>query len=304
MRNRGEYDAAKSKIVVEAGAATLIVHVRVGNLPPLQHPGALTVAVPESSTPYQRACAVAAAISGRYPGSIPKMAGYLAGGRARGQAQAEAYINTAWGQLRPPRLKPRRSTPPQPRRLRATDPSPGSLLTPDGDPYRNLERPAEILRKYHCACGNPETVIAVQAQVSSGNTRSCGCLQHQARHQKRPSVPRAETQAAREWAQRNGIETGSNGRLPDRVIASYRLSQAGRPELLGADELLLEQSVQQWAQAAGRPLNARGRVPGSLWLEFAEEQMEGERQIMAALRDGSVGHSRAPSAQHPLPASP
>ncbi len=165
---------------------------------------------------------MAAAIEARYPESIPKLAEYLAGGQPQGQGQADAYILATWGQLRPPRPKPQRTALPRQRQLRATDPHAGSLLTPIGNPYRNPERPAEILRDYSCACGNTGSVTAVQAQVTSGNTRSCGCLQDQARRQKRPVISRAETQAAREWAHQSGIEVGGLGRLPDRIIASYR----------------------------------------------------------------------------------
>src|SRR5262249_37278047 len=154
-----------------------------------------------------------------------------------------------WGQLRSPRPKPQRTTPPRQRLLKATDPHPGSLLNPIGDPYRNPERPSEIFRDYRCACGTTEKATAVQAQVTSGNTRSCGCLQDQIRRQKRPAITRVETQAAREWARRTGMETGGNGRLPDRVIASYRLYQSGHAEILSRTGSLEEKHVREWAHA-------------------------------------------------------
>jgi hypothetical protein len=121
-------------------------------------------------------------------------------------------------------------------------------------------------------------VTTVQAQVTSGNTRSCGCLQDQARRQKRQDISRAETQAAREWARWNGMETGSSGRLPDRIIASYRLHQADHPEILSADGLLEEKGVQEWAHANALPLAARGRVPSNLWLDFAEDYLAQHEQ--------------------------
>jgi Probable Zinc-ribbon domain len=240
LRDRSGHGTEKSRILAEAGAVAGVIHVRVGALPPLVALNALTVCVPERSTPYEQACAVAEAITARYPGSIPKMTEYLADGRPRGQAQADAYILATWGQLRPPRQKPQRTTSPRQRQLQMTDPHPGSLLTPLGNPYRNPERLAEILRDYRCACGTPENVTAVQSQVTSGNTRSCGCLQDKARQQRRPAIARADTQAAREWARQRGIQTGGNGRLPDRVVSSYRLHQAGHPEVLGAGKLLEE----------------------------------------------------------------
>jgi hypothetical protein len=273
LRERSAHEAEKSRVLAEAGVVAIAIHVRVGALPPVQSPHALTVSVAEQSTPYQQACAAAAAIEARYPRSIPKLAEYLAGGQSRGQAQADAYILATWGQLRPPRPKPQRTAPPRQRQLRATDSHPGSLLTPAGNPYRNPERPAEILRDYRCGCGNPESVTAVQAQVTSGNTRSCGCLQDQARRQKRPAISRAETQAAREWADQNGIEVGSNGRLPDRIVASYRLSQAGHASILGDGKLLEEKHVREWARANSRPLAARDRVSSGQWIEFADDYL-------------------------------
>ena len=134
LRERSGHEAEKSKVLKEAGVVATVVHVRVGTLPPLQAPHALTVSVPEGSTPYEQACAVAAAIEARYPGSIPKLAEYLASGRARGQAQADAYILATWGQLRPPRPKPQRTTPPRQRQLKADRPTSRQPAHPHGEP--------------------------------------------------------------------------------------------------------------------------------------------------------------------------
>lgn len=273
LRERTGHEAEKSRVLKEAGIVDVVVHVRVGTLPPLQAPHALTVPVPERANPYRQACAVAAAIEARYPGSIPELGEYLASGQARGQAQANAYILATWGQLRPPRPRPQRSAAPRQRQLRATDPHPDSLLTPIGSPYRNPERLTEIVRKYRCACPAHTEVTAVQAQVTSGNTRSCGCLQDQSKRRKRRAVSRVETQAAREWARQVGMQIGGNGRLPDRIIASHRLHQAGRLEMLSSDGLLEEERVREWAHANSRPMAARGRVPGNLWLDFVEDYL-------------------------------
>jgi hypothetical protein len=273
LRERSGHEAEKSQVLKEAGKVATVVHVRVGVLPPLEPPSAMPVSVPEKATSYEQERAVAAAVEARYPGNIPKLADYLASGRALGQAQADAYILAIWGQLRPPRPKPQRTTPPRQRSLTATNPGPNSLLTPIGDPYRNPKRPTEVLRDYRCACGNIEIVTAVQSQVTSGNTRSCGCLRDEIRRQKRPAISRAETQAAREWVRETGAVIGENGRLPDRIIASYRLHLAGHGNILGEDGFLGEQHVRGWAQTNHRPLRARGQLPSKLWLEFADDYL-------------------------------
>ena len=269
LRDRSRHEAEKSTVLKQAGALDVMVHVRVGNLHALQAPHAISVPVPERSAVHKRACAIAAAIGSRYPGSIPALAEYQASGHERGQAQATAYILATWGQLRPPRSKPARITPPKQRELKATDPHRDSLLVPIGAPYRNPDRRGESLRDYRCACGT-EPVTAVQAQVTSGNTRSCGCLRDQAKRQMRPAVPQVETQAAREWVRQHEIPLNGNGRLSDQVIASYRLAKAGHTELIGPDGLLDEKHVREWAAVTGRPMAARGRVPSGLWLDFAE----------------------------------
>jgi hypothetical protein len=271
VRDRSTHEAEKSTILKKAGAAAVVVHVRVGNLVAIEAPYAITVPVPERSTVHERAIAVAAAVEARYPGSIPELAGYQASGQVRGQAQAHAYIIATWGELRPPRAKPQRTTPRKQRPLKATAPHPDSLLVPIGDPYRNLGRPAEIRRDYRCACGTERALV--QAQVTSGNTRSCGCLREQANRQRQPAVSRAETQAAREWSRQAGITLGDSGRLPGRVIASYRLQQAGRTDVLGADGLLDEKHVREWARDKDRPLGARNRLPSDLWLDFTKDYL-------------------------------
>ncbi|MEU6277502.1 histone-like nucleoid-structuring protein Lsr2 [Streptomyces populi] len=281
-RDRRHYETEKSQVLVAAGLLDLLVHVRLGELPALTVPEALTVPMPERSTPYQQACAVAAAIEARIPGSVPGLDGYLAGKQPRFQDQADAYILAAWGELRPPRRRPERAESPRPRRLKETKPHQDSLLTPVDAPYRNPDRPKEIIRDYRCACGNAR-FTAVQAQVTSGNTKSCGCLRNQAKRQKRSTISGAETQGARDWAREQGIEVGANGRVPDRIIASYRLSKAGRSDALGVDGLLEEHCVQQWAQLSGHKLGARGRVTSEVWLAYATDCLtEGEPDDGAA----------------------
>ncbi|MGI5158916.1 zinc-ribbon domain-containing protein [Microbispora sp. CA-102843] len=271
LRDRQAREIEKSDVLVQAGILDLVVHVRVGDLQPLEAPHALSVSVPEQSTPYEQACAVATALEARFPGAIPGLGDYLAGGRAQRQDHADAYILATWGELRPPRPKRERATP-RPRRLKSTEPHRDSLLVPKGDPYRNPSRPDQIIRDYRCQCGR--TTTAVQSQVTSGNTRSCGCLQDQAKRQPRPVISRTDTSAAREWARSLGIAIGSSGRVPDRVTASYWLHGAGHLQLLGPDLLLQEKLVREWAHATSRPLGARGRVPGELWIDYVRDYLK------------------------------
>lgn len=273
QRDRRQYENGKSRVLIEAGLLDLLIHVRIGDLPEMVAPHALVVAVPERATAYQQASAVASALSERFPEAVPGLDAYLNGGAARHQAVADAYITAVWGELRPPRRKPKKASPPAPRRLSPTVPHAGSLLSAVSEPYRNPENPDEIIRDYQCACRNPEIFTAVQSQVTYGNTRSCGCLAAQARRRWRPAVSKVETHAVRAWAQQRRIAIGGSGRVPDPVTSSYRLDQAGRDDLLGPDGLLDEAHVREWAVSAGRQLGARGRVTGELWLDYSTEKL-------------------------------
>jgi hypothetical protein len=275
LRERGTYEAEKSEVLHATGEVDLVVHVRVGPLPPLQASYALAVSVPERATTYEKACAVGTAIEAKYPGSLPKFAEYLAGGRNRGQSQADSFIVTVWGQLKPPRPKPQRVEAPRLRKLKATDPHPSSLLVPVGDPYRNPKKPTEIIRDYECSCSDHNRVTYVQSQVKSGNTRSCGCLTKKFKQRDRiaDTVTPEEATAALSWASRIGIAMQENERLFNRVVASYRLDQAHHLEVLGANGLLEDKHVREWAYANNRMLAARGRVPDGLWLDFAADYL-------------------------------
>lgn len=269
-RDRVSFEEEKSCVLVEAGFVDLVVNVRIGALPELDSPHAMTVPLPERSSAHEQASAVAAAIEARFPGSVPRLETYTAHRRPRAQDSAEAYIAAVWGISRPLSPKPLRAAP-KPRLLRATQPHPDSLLTPTGPPHRNPERPTEIIRDYRCQCGAP--VTKVQSQVTSGNTRSCGCLQQQDRHRRRTPLSAAETQAIRNWARECNVPLGSSGRIPDHVTASWQLVRAGLLGLLGPDHVLKEERVLRWAGDAGQPLGARGRITGKLWLEYAAEAL-------------------------------
>ncbi|MEU6230420.1 zinc-ribbon domain-containing protein [Streptomyces sp. NPDC047042] len=272
-RDRRQYENDKSRVLVEAGLLELLIHVRIGDLPEMVARHALVVAVPERATAYEQTSAVASALSARFPEAAAGLEAYLNGGTARHQAAADAYITAVWGELRPPRRKPKKAGSPTPRRLSPTAPHPDSLLSPVSEPYRNPENPDEIIRDYQCACRNPAIFPAVQSQVTYGNTRSCGCLATQARRRRRPAVSGTETRAVRAWADQRGIAIGGSGRVPDRVTASYRLDQAEREDLLGPDGLLDEAGVREWAVREGRRLGARGRVTGELWLDYSTEEL-------------------------------
>uniref|UniRef100_A0AAU2VZZ5 Zinc-ribbon domain-containing protein n=1 Tax=Streptomyces sp. NBC_00008 TaxID=2903610 RepID=A0AAU2VZZ5_9ACTN len=287
-RDRRQYESEKGQVLVAADLLDLLVHVRLGDLPPLETAQALAVPVPERSTVYQQACAAAAAIEARFPGSVPGLDAYLVGGHSRRQDQADAFIVALWGELRPPRRRPARTQPRRPRPLKETPPHNDSLLTPAGAPYRNPDRPKEILRDYSCACGNPRLFTAVQAQVTSGNTRSCRCLQRQVKRQWRVPLSRAETRAVREWARQQGIDVGTSGRIADRVAASWHLHRAGRLDVLGADGLVDERCVRQWAQRDGVHLGARGRVTSGAWLAYAAHCLGPDDSDVAANRQQQV----------------
>ncbi|WP_431897568.1 zinc-ribbon domain-containing protein [Nonomuraea sp. bgisy101] len=274
LRNRQARENEKGQVLVQAGLLDLIVHVRVGDLQPLVAPHALSVSVREQSTPYEQACAVAFSLEARFPGAISGLGDYLAGGRPQRQGQADEYIIATWGELHPPRPKRERAAP-QPRKLKSTEPHPDSLLAAMSEPYRNPSRPDQIIRDYRCRCG--ATTAAVQSQVTSGNTRSCGCLQDQVRRKPRPIISRADTSAAREWARSLRIIIGGSGRVPDQITASYWLHRAGYLQLLGPDLLLQEKLVREWAQKTGQPLGARGRVPGQLWIGYARDYLKRQR---------------------------
>ncbi|MFH8293662.1 zinc-ribbon domain-containing protein [Streptomyces sp. NPDC018059] len=272
-RDRRAHDSEKSQVFTSAGLLDLLVHVRVGGLPALEGRQALAVPMPERSTPYQQACATAAAIEARFPGSVPGLDDYLTEGRPRSQDQADAYILAVWGELRPLRRRPARTQPRHPRALRDTAPHHNSLLTPIGPPYRHSDHPAKIMRDYRCACDNTHRFTAIQAQVTSGNTKSCGCLRNQVKRQQRATAARAETLEVRQWARKHEIDVAASGRVSGRLVASYRLSRAGRLDDVATDGLLDEHRVRQWAQLHGVEMGAKGRVTNEIWLAYTAHRL-------------------------------
>ncbi|MET9221766.1 hypothetical protein ABZX65_23780 [Streptomyces sp. NPDC003300] len=269
--NRRE-EGEKSAVLAAAGLTNALVHVRIGDLKPVEGEHALTVALAEGSSPHEQACAVAALLQERFPGSCPGLKDYRSGGVPTGQHQAEAYIVAVWGEIRPPR-RPRPKKERSPRALTASVPSADSWLTPNGEPYRNPDKPSEIVRDYQCRCGNSCT--AVQSQVSYGTTTSCGCRAAEARRNPRLVITPAETQEVRTWAKEQGIAIGRTGRTPGRLVASFRMARAGYQEHLGSDGLLHETPVKAWATQNEHPLGVRGRITSDLWLHYAADILSG-----------------------------
>ncbi|MFI0968346.1 zinc-ribbon domain-containing protein [Streptomyces sp. NPDC021080] len=201
---------------------------------------------------------------------LPGLAGYEARGTEAAAADAEAAL---LGERYQPRRLPKPVAPPREQRgLKATLPPPGSRLTPIGPPYKNPTPRAGSLRDYVCDCGG--TLIgAVQADVSRGNTLSCGCLAKEAKTRARGRTDHVLVQAARHWAAGHGVEPGTSGALDARVLASYRLYTAGRADLLGSDSLIPEGTVRHWAEANRIPLLNRDRLPARAWRDYADEQL-------------------------------
>ncbi len=276
QRDRRQYENDKSRVLVEAGLLHLLIHVRIGDLPEMVAPHALVVAVPEGATAYQQASAVASALATRFPEAVPGLNTYLNGGMPRHRAAADAYITAVWGELRPPRRKPKKVGSPAPRRLSPRAPHADSLLSPVSEPYRNPEDPDEVVRDYRCDCGDPGIFTAAQSQVTSRNTRSCGCLATQARQRPRPAVSKTETHAVRAWAQQRAMAIGGSGRArPGRGCSTRRVFASG-------------------AVSAGRQLGARGRVTGELWLDYSTKELAAGPHIKETRRAGRTAAWSSP----------
>jgi hypothetical protein len=273
-RDRLAWDVEKGQVLTSIGMLDLMVHVRIGGLPPLSAPHALAVEIAEQGSAFEQAAAAGRAIESRFPGSLPRLNDYITGGRTGQDDVADAYINAVWGTpLVRSRRKPEGELRKRPnRKLQAKAPPTDSLLVPVGGPYRSPGNQRKILRDYECQ-GEGNRITREQSQVTRGDIRSCGCLEMQAKSQPRRSVPRAETRQARRWAQQTGIPLKSNGRVPDQVIASFRLHQAGQLHLLGPAGVLDEDRVRDWANKMGLRLGARNRLPSRAWLDFTDQHL-------------------------------
>lgn len=148
------------------------------------------------------------------------------------------------------------------------------------------------MRDYDCACGG-RLIGTAQADVSRGNTFSCGCLAQESRRAPRGRHDRALTQAARQWAQAAGISVNTNGALHARVLASYRLHTAKAGKSLGLDELIPENEVRAWMKENNIQPLGRDRIPSHAWSTYADNflwtqsrETAGRRRVKAAAKPG------------------
>lgn len=260
-RDRADDDAAKTDRLTRAGQT--VIRVR-GDLDPI---GQHDVVVGSGWSAWKTAVAVLLRIRQLELHALPDLDAYLARGTEGAAIDTERAL---LGKLYQPRRLPKPpSTPALPRVLTATAPHPDSQLTPVGAPYRDPEGRGQTRRDYECRCGTPATGI-VQADVTRGNTKSCGCLAATTRRTPSARPPREDTRAAREWARAAGLSLNANGALPARVLASFLMYRSGHGNQLPASGLLAEADVRQWAEAAGMMLAARGRLTSQTWLAYAE----------------------------------
>lgn len=167
-------ETSKDQVLAELGYQP--VPIRVGDLPELNSP-AIICKIPEQAGPFEAARAVLVVLEAKYPDRIEGADDYITAGIPGRQDLADAYITAVWGEPQPRRrrLPTACETQPKIRALKSTDPPPESMLTPAGPPYRNSKPGGATLRDYRCQCGGM-LIGADQSQVTSGNTRSCGCL--------------------------------------------------------------------------------------------------------------------------------
>ncbi|MDR8414628.1 zinc-ribbon domain-containing protein [Nonomuraea sp. 3-1Str] len=267
-RDRLAFTRQKDFVLQQLGY--LVVHVRLGKVPQLDSPQAIIVALDERASAHGAASAVARALEARLGRAVPRLHQYIRDGRATSADLAEQFITCVWGVKRP-RAGTRKpeGTPRKQRQLRATPPTDDSLLTPASLPYRSPDSQGSTLRDYRCRCGT--TVIGlVQADVTRGNTRSCGCLARKSKTVRRSSIPRSLAQEARRWAVERGIRVSVNGPVSARLIASYLLAVADAQNIPRDEHgLVAEEWVQEWARREGSRLLARGRLPEQTWYAFA-----------------------------------
>jgi hypothetical protein len=197
---------------------------------------------------------------------LPGLASYLEHGTETAAADVEKALLGM--PFRPRRFRKVSKASAAPRQLKATEPYADSWLTPVGPPYPNPKKRAGSLRDYQCRCNTVVTGLP-QAEVTRGNTKSCGCRQDASRAVPRGRVDRELTQAARQWARKAGIEVKANGALDARVLASYQLHAVDMARFLGDDSLIPEGVVRGWADDEEIALGARGRLPRHTWLGYA-----------------------------------
>lgn len=198
-RDSSGAESRKDQLLIETGSLDLLIRVRQGRTDLLKDTPALQIQVPANATTYAQAVSVLRKIEQQLPGSIPDLDSYARGGRCLNSRVAEEYIIF----------------------LREPGPPVDSRLTPTSrqsfDPDLGL-----TVCDYACTCGRALTRVSV-AEVTTGRRRSCGCASdhtHDPVWAERPHITWTELEA---W--RPGLH--KRGRVPDRLVATYLLEQAG-----------------------------------------------------------------------------
>ncbi|MFJ6405877.1 hypothetical protein ACIQK9_10180 [Streptomyces hydrogenans] len=259
-RDRADDDRLKTDRLAAAGQTVIRVREDLGPVGPHD------VVVGSGWSAWKVTAAVLLRIHGLGLHPLPGLGGYLEHGTESAAADVEkALLGMPY---RPRRFPGASKAAAAPRQLKATDPHADSWLTPVGLPYSNPKKRAGSLRDYRCRCQTLVTGLP-QAEVTRGNTKSCGCRRAASRALPRGRADRELTRAARRWARDAGCEVGENGPLDARVLAAYQLHAVGMAHLLNDDSRIPEGTVRGWADGEGIALGARGRLPRHAWLGYA-----------------------------------
>ena len=198
---------------------------------------------------------------------LPGLADYLARGSEAAAADTERAL---LGERYVPRKMPKVKKPPRAsKEIKATPPHADSRLTPAGPPYANPKPRAGALRDYDCSCGG-KLMGASQADVSRGNTLSCGCIADEARRTARGHHDRSITRAARRWAGESGIPVNDEGPLQAQILASYKLAVAVPGVYADSAGLIPEDDVKAWMANSGVKSLSRGKTPSGAWHSYAD----------------------------------
>jgi hypothetical protein len=260
-RERTPDDLRKTQRLTEAGET--VIRVRE-DLEPI---GPHDVVVGAGWNSWKVAVAVLKRVDQLGLHRLPDLAGYLTRGSEAAAADTERAL---LGERYVPRKMPKvEKSPRPPKEILATPPHPNSRLTPAGPPYANPKPRAGALRDYDCSCGGKLTGVS-QADVSRGNTLSCGCVAQEARRTPRSIPDRSITSAARKWARERGIPVNDEGPLNAQILASYKLAMALPGSYSDSAGLIPEVDVKAWMASNYVEALSRGRTPSSAWHGYAE----------------------------------
>ena len=198
---------------------------------------------------------------------LPALADYLTRGSDAAAADTERAL---LGKRYVPRKMPKVEKALRiPKEIKATPPHPDSRLKPAGPPYANRKPRAGALRDYDCSCGG-KLIGVSQADVSRGNTLSCGCVAREVRHMPRGTDDRSFTHAARRWAREKGMSVNDEGALHAQILASYKLAMALPGTYADSAGLIPEDDVKAWMANNNVKALSRGRTPSSAWHGYVE----------------------------------